>query len=53
MNLIRHAIRVWPRHELATKQQVNHLRREYIRKVQMLGDRYLLARANFVERRAA
>lgn len=43
MNLARQAVRAWPRHDLATRQQVNALRRGYIRARQILGERYLLA----------
>jgi len=43
MNLLREAIKAWPRHELATKQQLKTLRVGYIKARQILGDRYLLA----------
>lgn len=43
MNLARQAVRAWPRHELATRQQVNALRRGYIKARVILGDRWLLA----------
>lgn len=41
--LARQAIRAWPRHDLATRQQVRALRIGYIKARRMLGDRYLLA----------
>lgn len=43
MNLLREAIKAWPRHELASKQQLKTLRVGYIKARQILGDRYLLA----------
>ena len=43
MNLMREAIKAWPRHELASKQQLNTLRRGYIKAREWLGDKYLLA----------
>lgn len=49
--LARQAIRAWPRHEFATRKQIKTLRRGFIRQVQQLGDRYLLARAQYVGRR--
>lgn len=53
ITLARDAIRAWPRHPLATRQQTTALRRGYIRARLLLGDRYLLSRANYVQRRAA
>ena len=41
--LARQAIRAWPRHDLATRQQVRSLRVGYIKARRQLGDRYLLA----------
>lgn len=43
MNLARQAVRAWPRHEFATRQQTNVLRRGYIKARAVLGDKYLLA----------
>ena len=43
MNLARQAVRAWPRHDLATRQQINALRRGYIKARQILGDRWLLS----------
>jgi hypothetical protein len=43
MNLAREEIKAWPRHELASKQQLKTLRLGYIKARQILGDRYLLA----------
>lgn len=48
----RQAIRTWPRHPLATRQQINHIRREWIKKIELLGDKWLFAKVNHVERRA-
>lgn len=42
-SLARQAVRAWPRHPLATRQQINALRRGYIRARIILGDRWLLA----------
>lgn len=44
MNLAREAVRVWPRHDLATRKQINTLRRGYIKARIILGDRWLLAK---------
>ena len=44
MNLAREAIKAWPRHDLANKQQLNALRRGYIKAREWLGDKYLLAK---------
>ena len=41
--LARAAVRAWPRHDLATRQQTNALRRGYIKARIVLGDRWLLA----------
>lgn len=43
MNLLREAIKAWPRHDLASKQQTKTLRLGYIKARRILGDRYLLA----------
>ena len=43
MNLARQAVRAWPRHDLATRQQINALRRGYIKARQILGDKWLLS----------
>lgn len=51
--IARQAIRAWPRHELATRQQIKTLRRGFIRQLQHLGDRYLFAREQFVVRKPA
>lgn len=53
IELARDAIRAWPKHSLATAAQVRALRRGYIRARLFLGDRYLLSRANYVQRRTA
>ena len=53
IELARDAIRAWPKHSLATPAQVRALRRGYIRARLILGDRYLLSRANYVQRRPA
>lgn len=51
MTLARQSVKTWPRHELATRQQTNALRRGWIKAVAQLGDKWLLARANFVQRK--
>jgi hypothetical protein len=43
MNLAREAVKAWPRHPLATRQQTNALRRGYIKARVWLGDKWLLA----------
>lgn len=53
MSLARHAVRIYPRHVFASRKATNHLRREWLKKVELLGDRWVLARANFIQRRAA
>ncbi len=42
-SVARQAVRAWPRHDLATRQQINALRRGYIKAREILGDRWLLA----------
>lgn len=44
MKLARAAIKAWPKHELASRQQLSTLRRGYIKARQWLGDKYLLAK---------
>jgi hypothetical protein len=44
MNLLREAIKAWPRHDLANKQQTKTLRRGYIKAREWLGDKWLLAK---------
>lgn len=44
MNLLREAVKAWPRHDLANKQQLKTLRRGYIKARGWLGDKYLLAK---------
>jgi hypothetical protein len=44
MNLLREAIKAWPRHGLANKQQTKTLRLGYIKARRWLGDKYLLAK---------
>ena len=44
LSLARQAVKAWPRHHLATRQQINALRRGYIRARIMLGDKWLLAK---------
>jgi len=43
MNIARQAVKAWPRHDLASRQQINALRRGYIRARQVLGDKWLLS----------
>lgn len=42
--LARRAVRLFPRHPLATREQVRHQRRQWLRAISILGDRWLLAR---------
>lgn len=42
-SIARQAVKAWPRHPLASRQQVNALRKGYIKARKMLGDRWLLA----------
>ena len=44
MNLLRESIKAWPRHDLASKQQLRTLRLGYIKARGWLGDKYLLAK---------
>jgi len=44
MNLLREAVKAWPRHNLANKQQLKTLRLGYIKAREWLGDKYLLAK---------
>ena len=50
--IARDAVRAWPRHPMASRATINALRRGYIRARQQLGARYLLAREQFVTRKA-
>jgi hypothetical protein len=50
--LARMAVRVYPRHDLATRWQTNILRREWMNAIRDLGDRWILARVNHVAKRA-
>jgi len=43
MNIMRQAVKAWRHHSLATRKQINALRRGYIKARQILGDKYLLA----------
>lgn len=51
MQLRRQAIRAWPSHPLASRKQINHIRREWIKKIELLGDKWLFAKVNHVEQR--
>ena len=48
----RQAIRAWPSHPLATRQQIKHIRRQWIAKIGLLGDKWLMAKTNYVEKRS-
>lgn len=48
--LYRQAIKAWPHHEFATRQQIKALRRGYIRWVMHLGPDYLLHQSNNARR---
>lgn len=52
MNLARRAVRLYPRTDYADKSAVNHLRRAWIKSVAHLGDKWLMATANRVQRKA-
>ena len=43
-SLLRESIKVWPRNEIATRQQINTLRRGWIKARLWLGDKWLLAK---------
>jgi len=43
LQIARQAVKAWPRHSLATREQINALRRGYIKARIILGDRWLLA----------
>jgi hypothetical protein len=51
MNLARRAVRLYPRTDY-NRETVNHLRREWIRKVSELGDKWIVAPANRIQRHA-
>ncbi len=51
LSLARQAVKAYPRHPLTSKRTTHHLRREWMRKIELLGDRWLLAKANYVGRR--
>lgn len=44
MKLARDAIRAYPRTDYSARSAVNHLRRQYIKARQALGDRWILAK---------
>lgn len=44
MNIIRQAVRLFPRTTYTDRKAVNHLRREYIKARQYLGEKWILAR---------
>lgn len=50
-SVARQAVKAWPRHDLATKEQIRALRAGYIKSRGWLGDRWLLAVP--VQRRAS
>ena len=51
--IARDAVRAWPRTPWASRATTNALRRGYIPARLQLGDRYLLAREQFVVRKPA
>lgn len=52
MSLARRAIRLYPRTDYNNRKTVNHLRREWIRSVRQLGDKWIIATANRIQRHA-
>jgi len=53
LSLLRTAVRVWPHHPLATKQQIHNLRQRYVEKVLWLGPKYRLHPDNNAQRKSA
>lgn len=51
MNLARRAVRLYPRTEW-NRETVKHLRREWVKAVSQLGDKWLMSAANKVQRKA-
>ena len=49
--LARMAVRAYPAHELASRRTVNKLRRAWMEAVQILGDNWVLAKANWQQRK--
>jgi hypothetical protein len=47
----RQATRLFPQHSMATKAQTKHLRKAWLKSIEVLGDRWLLADANRVTRK--
>lgn len=45
LTLARQAIRLYPRNQYATRHAVNTLRRGWIKQIQYLGDKWLLAKS--------
>jgi hypothetical protein len=45
MTLARKAVKLFPRTDYNTRRSVNHLRRGWIRQIQYLGDKWLLAKS--------
>lgn len=43
LSIARQAVRIWKRHDMATKEQTRALQRGYIKARLRLGDRWLLA----------
>lgn len=45
LTLARQAIRIYPRNQYTTRQAVNALRRGWIKQIQLLGDKWILAKS--------
>jgi hypothetical protein len=50
MKLERQAVKAWPMHDLTTLKQAKYYRRQWLAKVKLLGDKWLLAKP--VEKRS-
>ena len=51
LTLARQAVRVFPKHEFVNKTTTNYLRREWIKKITLLGDNWLFAKSNYISKR--
>ncbi len=50
--LARQAIKAYPKHSLADPKTVNNLRRKWMDKISnVLGDKWLLAKSNFITKK--
>jgi hypothetical protein len=51
VNLARMAVKAWPRTEYTPRATTRHLRREWMRKIELLGPKWLLHPSNQVARK--